>query len=276
MSGALNYVLGRLVGRGAFDIPKQIIEVGFRDEWLDRSSPQTLESKILNWVIKERVIRDMDLVHGEEILIDLSEIHPYTSDDYAQIYNIPPELTNNREIVCVSSVSYVPFGQVVGHRGGSNLAMVPMVSNDLVTASSQLMNSVSAIPNMSTARADLVGYNVVRVTDRQRLQIAYVLRCFVTNDDYLANIVPRAYPDFAKLCILAVKAYLYNKLIVTMGDHFLQRGQELGVFKQVIEGYESANDDYHTFLREVWQGVAHHLDEDNFTRYLQFQIPTGL
>lgn len=276
MSGALTYVLTRLVGRGAFDIPKQLLEVGFRDDWLDRSSPQTLETKILNWVIKERVIRDMDLVHGEEILIDLSQVMPYTADNYAQIFNIPPELTNNREIVCVSSVGYVPFGQVVGHRGGSNLSMVPMVSNDLVTASSQLMNSVSAIPNMSTARADLVGYNTVRVTDKQRLQIAYVLRCFVTNDDYLSNIVPRAYPDFAKLAILAVKAYLYNKLIVETGDHYLQRGQELGVFKQILDKYEDANEQYYEFLKETWQAVAHHLDEDGFTRFLAFQVPIGL
>lgn len=81
----------------------------------------------------------------EEILIDLSRLDVYTSDEYARIYNIPPELTNNREIMSVINVSYVPFGQVVGHRGGANTAMVPMMTNDLTTAATQVMNSVSAI-----------------------------------------------------------------------------------------------------------------------------------
>ncbi len=276
MSSAINYVLGRLCGRGAIDIPRQILEVGFRDEWLDRSAPISLENKILNWVIKDRVIRDMDLVHGEEILIDLSRLDVYTSDEYARIYNIPPELTNNREIMSVINVSYVPFGQVVGHRGGANTAMVPMMTNDLTTAATQVMNSVSAIPNMSTARVDLVGYNVVRVTDRQRLQMSFVLRCYVTNDNYLSNIVPRAYPKFAELSILAVKAYLYNKLIVMMGDHYLQRGQELGIFKEVVGEWRDAAEQYKTYLHDEWAVVAYTMDEDAYTRFLNYQIPIGL
>lgn len=276
MSNAINYTLGRLLGRGAIEIPRQVLEVGFRDEWLDRSAPITLENKILNWVIKERVIKDMNLFHGEEIMIDLSNVDAYSSNDYARIYNIPPELTNFREIMSVNHVSYVPFGQIIGHRGGSNLAMVPMVTNDLVTASSQVMNSVSAVPNMSTARCDLVGYNIVRITDRQRLQNAYVLNCYVTNDNYLSNIPPRAYPKFADACILAVKAYLYNQLVILMGEHYLQRGQELGIFKQVVEKWETAAEDYRLFLEEQWNVVSYIIDDNAYTRFLQVQVPIGL
>lgn len=276
MSNAITYALGRLIGRGAIEIPKRVIEVGFRDTWLDRQAPLTLEAKINNWVIKDRVIRDMDLVHGEEILVDLSDLEAYVADGYAIIYNIPPNKTNNREIISVSNVSYVPFGQVVGHRGGSNLAMVPMLTNDLVTASSQLMNSVSAIPNMSTARVDLVGHNLIRISDQQRLQSSYILRCFVSNDNYLSNIPPGAFPAFAKLVILAVKAFLYNRLHIEMGDHYLQRGQELGVFGDTVRSWDSAAEEYFEYLEQTWQGVAHHLDEDNFTRFLQFQVPIGL
>lgn len=276
MSSAINYVMGRLCGRGAIDIPRQILEVGFRDEWLDKSAPISIENKILNWVIKDRVIIDMDLVHGEEILVDLSRVEVYTADNYARIYNIPPGLTNNREIMSVISVAYVPFGQGSGSRGGANMGMVPMVANDLNTAATQVMNSVSSVPNMSTARVDLVGYNVVRVTDRQRLQSAYMLRCYVTNDNYLSNIVPRAYPKFAELCLLAVKAYLYNQLIVTIGDHFLQRGQELGVFKEIVSGWQEAAQQYKDYLKDEWSVVAFTMDEDAYTRFLSYQIPIGL
>ena len=50
-----------ICGRGAIDIPESILKIAFRDEWLDSKAPVTLESRILQWVIKERVIRDMNL-----------------------------------------------------------------------------------------------------------------------------------------------------------------------------------------------------------------------
>lgn len=272
----MNYVMGRLCGRGAIDIPRQVLEVGFRDEWLDRSAPVSLENKILNWVIKDRVIQDTNLVHGVEIIIDLSQVEVYTADQYARIYNVPAALTNNREIMSVVSVSYVPFAQVLGRGMGGSMAMIPMMSNDLGTAASQVMSSVGSVPNTSTARVDLVGYNIVRVTDRQRLQMACNLRCYVTNDDYLSNIVPNAYNKFAELCILAVKAYLYNRLIITMGDHQLQRGQELGIFKEIVGGWAEAAQQYKDYLRDEWGVVAYTMNEDVYTRFLSFQIPMGL
>lgn len=276
MSSALNYVMSRLCGRGAIDIPRQILEVGFRDEWLDRSAPVSLENKILNWVIKDRVIQDMDLIHGEEIMIDLSEVEVYTADNFARIYNVPPALTNNREIVSVSSVTYMPYGRNIRYGGGNNFGGMMTMGNDLSTAASQVMSSVGSVPNLSTSRVDLVGYNVVRVTGSVRLQYACMLRCHVTNDNYLSNINPRSYPKFAELCTLAVKAWLYNKLLVTMGDHYLQRGQELGVFKTVIDNWQDAAQQYKDYLRDEWHVIAFSGDDDSFTRFLQFQIPIGL
>ena len=276
MSGVFSYVLDRLTGRGAIDIPRRILEVVFRDEWLDRQGPMSLESKILLWVIKDRVVRDTNLVHGEEILVDLYKLAPMRVDEYAMIYVIPPEMTNNREINSVINVSYVPFGAGVQHRGGTALAFAPMMSNDLVSASTQVMNSVSSIPNVSTARVDLVGHNTVRVTDRQRMQQAYILRCYVVNDSFLNNITPRSYDQFAHLCTLAVKAYCYNFMLIEMGEHYLQRGKELGVIKQTIEKWEDASEQYWDYLNNTWVAVAYMHDEDAYTRLLSMQVPAGL
>lgn len=276
MSAAINYVMGRLLGRGNIDINRRILEVGFRDDWLESRAPATLESKILNWVIRDRVIMDMDLVTGEEILVDLSGINPWTSDDFARIYNIPPEVLNFREIMSVLTVSYIPFGRMVGQRSGGSISAVPMYNNDIMVAGQQVFNSVTAIPNVSTARAELVGFNMVRVTDRQRLQPGYVLRCYVTSDSTLQNLNPRLYPKFFQLCLLAIKAYLYQKLFIEMGDHYLQRGQELGVFKETIGRWESAAEEYETFRSEEWDVIMYMNDEDAHTRFLQLQIPIGL
>ncbi len=276
MSGVISYVIDRIAGRGSIDIPRRILEVVFRDEWMDKQGPVSIESKILMWVIKDRVIRDTDLVHGEEILVDLYKIAPMSVDEYAMIYVIPPEMTNNREIVSCINVSYVPFGANVQHRGGTSLAFAPMMSNDLTSAASQVMNSVGSIPNVSTARVDIVGHNTIRVTDRQRLQQAYVLRCYVTNDSFLNNISPRAYDTFAKLCTLALKAYCYNHIMFVMGDHYLERGKELGVFKQTIEKWEDCANEYYLYKEEQWavQGII--MNDDLHHGHLQMLIPIGI
>lgn len=146
MGSAISYVLGKLCGRGSIDIPRQILEIGFKDEWLDEAAPVTLENKILNWVIKDRVIMDMDLIHGEEILVDLTTVEAFISDNFTRIYNIPPRLTNNREIVSVISVSYATFGTRNSQWGSLNTGLNSIVANDLNTAATQVMNSVGSVP----------------------------------------------------------------------------------------------------------------------------------
>lgn len=276
MAGAITYVMDRIAGRGAIDIPRKVLEVVFRDEWLDRGGPVTIEQKILLWVIRDRVIRDTDLIHGEELLVNLGGLSPIKVDELAVVYVIPPELTNNREIMSVINVSYVPMGQSLMQRGGTSLAFAPMLNNDMMTAATQVMNSVGSIPNVSTARVDIVGRNTVRISDRQRLQNAYILRCYVGNDDVLNNLPPRSYDQFAELCTLALKAYCYNKIMVEMGEHYLERGKELGVFKNIIEKWEDASEKYWEYLRETWAGVAFANNEDAYTRFIAYQIPIGL
>lgn len=276
MSAAINYVLGRLLGRGTIDIPKRIFEVVLRDTWLEQHAPVTLESKILNNIIKPRVIVDMDITGGEEVLVDLSNVTPWVNEEFAKIYNIPPELVNFREIMAVMSVSYVPFGRVFGQKGNHALSSVPIYNNELMVAGQQVLNSVSAIPNVSTSRAELVGFNMVRVSDRQRMHSGYVLRCYVTNDTALQNMDPRAYMKFYKLCLWATKAWLYNHIVLEMGDHYLQRGQELSVFKTIIEKWEDAAEQYEIYKAEEWDVVPVFGDEDFSMRMLQAQIPIGL
>jgi hypothetical protein len=276
MSNAITYALARICGRGSIEIPRRILETAFRDEWLDTRAPISLESRIQSWVIQDRVIPDMDIAHGEELLVNLAGLFPAIQDDYAMVYTIPPELTQNREIMSVLSVSYVGYNQGNSFMGGSALALAPMLNNDITGAANQVMSSVGSIPNIQTARVDLVGTNMVRITDRRRFQQAYVLRCYVVNDHYLENIDPRNYISFTKMVILAIKAWIYNKMIMEMGDHYLQRGQQLGVFKDIIDKWETAAEEYTTFLEGDWAAISMMSDPDAHYRYLFDQVPLGL
>ena len=276
MSNAINYVMARLCGRGAIEIPKRILETAFRDEWLDSKAPTSLESRILNWVLKDRVFQDMEVTHGEELVIDMSRLTPMTRDNTTSVFAIPPELTNHREIMSVSRVSYLPMNSNMTFGGNSGMNIVPIVNDTLGMAVSQLSNSVDPMPITGSARVDLVGTNMVRISDPRRFQRAFILHCYVANDQYLENINPRMYSPFADLCILAVKAYIYNKMVMEMGDYQLQRGQQLGVFKDVIDQWSEAAKEYFEYVNGEWIAMAHMNNDEAHYRLIQAQIPIGL
>lgn len=276
MSGAINYIMSRICGQGSFDLPKQILEEVFKDDWLDRNMPRSLEDRVFTAIIRPRVLRDIDMYYGEQILIDLSGAESMSVGDYARIYRLTAEQTGNREVISADCVGFVPYGANSQFRSANTMSMVPMQSNELLNYGSQVMSSVSAIPPISSTRVDLVGFNTIRITDRQRFQSTYTLRAFVTNDNKLANIPPQAYDKLLKLCILAVKAYCYNEYIITMGDNFLRRGQELGIFKQIIERWESAAEEYYTYKEEQWavQGII--MNDDQHHGFLQMLTVMGM
>lgn len=276
MSGAINYVMARICGQGSFDIPKQILQEIFKDEWLDRSMPTSLEDRVFSQVIRPRVLRDIDMYYGENILIDLAGAEFMSVGDIARIYRLKPEHTNNREIISAECVGFVPYGINSNFNTASAYNNSATQSNEIMNYASQVMSSVGSIPTVGTTRVDLVGYNTVRVTDRQRFRTAYSLRAFVTNDNKLANIPPQAFDKLLKLCILAVKAYCYNEYIITMGDNFLRRGQELGIFKDTILKWEDSADEYYLYKEEQWAVQGIFMNDDIHHGHLQMLIGMGM
>ncbi len=276
MSAAIGYALDMICGRGAIDIPESILKIAFRDEWLDSKAPVTLESRILQWVIKERVIRDMNLVQGEEVQVPLDDLSPYITDDYVVVYTIPPERTNYREILSVSHVSYIPYGSNIGWRGNEGLSRPTWGGNDLMTAANQVFDSVSSMPYIQTAKVDIVGQNTIRITDRNRRQQSYMLTCYVANDGYLNNITPHAYPLFAEVCLLAVKAWIYRRMVTEIGEFFLQRGKEMGIVKDIIMDWKDAAAEYKLKIDTEWRAVASTLNERQHMEDLSIQFGLGI
>lgn len=276
MSGAINYIMSRICGQGSFDLPKRILQEVFKDDWLDREMPRSLEDKIFMSVIRPRVMRDIDMYYGEQILIDLHRAEFMNIGDMARIYRFGPHHTNNREIISAECVGFMPYGISSNFQASSSMSNLPMMSNELMNYGSQVMSSVSSIPTVATTRVDIVSFNTVRVTDRARFQTSYSLRAWVTNDSKLSNIPPQAYDKLLKLCLLAVKAYCYNEYIIAMGDNFLQRGQELGAFRDKILTWESAAEDYYTYKEEQWAVQGIFMNDDQHMGHLQMLLGMGM
>jgi hypothetical protein len=270
-------ILTKALDNIKFSIPYEVLRAVFRDDVANwRQAPVSLDTIIMNKVIKPRVLVDANLVGGTQAVIPLDGLNCTYVDNYSFMYVIPPERCTNREIVSVLSVGYLPYAGAFGF-GGINQVMPSMgTMNDFAQAGQQLMDSHSNMPSISTATAELVGYNTVLIRDSQRITASYTLRCILANDSNLNNINPRSHIAFANLCVLAVKSFIYNTMIIKMDQAYLSGGQELGAFKNYVESLSDSEEMYNTYLRETWRVTAFHNDQASFERFIRIQISPGL
>ena len=266
-------ILSKALDHIKHTIPPQVLKAAFRDELMNwRQAPVSLDTQIMDKVIKPRVLFDANLVGGTQAIIALDGLAAVYGDNYSNVYQIPFERTSNREIVSVLSVGYLPIGGSFGY----GAIGVPAHVSDVMTAGQRVMDSNSSIPVVSTAQCDLIGFNTVLIRDPQRTTMTYTLRCMLANESNLNNINPRSYLYFATLCQLAVKSFIYNNMLITMDQAYLQGGQELGALKNYVETLQDSEEQYQVFLRETWQGVAFMNDRTSHERFIRTQISPGL
>ena len=270
-------IINNAVAELFFRIPQPLLQEAFKDPThLWQQAPFNLDQAIINKVIKARVLIAANLVTGEAINVYLHAVTPIFRDQYCVIYRVPAEQTQGREILSVLSISYMPYSNNMGTYGLGQSNIGPLYSNDTGATFQQMAESYSSIPHTGSASADITGHNTIRITDPMRSMMGYILRCYVTNERWLSNFNPRSHPAFFRLVELAVKSYIYNTLRVRIDEAFLQGGQNLGVFKTIVEEYADAEEMYQTYLREDFSAVSHMNNRNQHERFLRMQIPIGL
>jgi hypothetical protein len=260
-----------------YTIPQQILGVAFRDDLYNwRQAPISLDQQILNKVIKPRVMIDANLVGGAMAIISLEGLPAKYIDTYSVIFEIPMDRTGGREIVSVLSIGYLPQMTAFNTAGNGMGTVNPNSMSDLMSAGQRVMDSHSNVPTISNATCDLIGFNTMLIRDQMRVTAAYQIRCILANEANLNNINPRSYLAFTKLCTLAVKSYMYNRMLIAIDQAYLQGGQELGSFRTYIESLADSEEMYQTHLREVWQKTAFMNDVPSYNRYIKMQLSPGI
>jgi len=149
-------------------------------------------------------------------------------------------------------------------------------NNAFMSVANRMGDAISPASVLNNTNLELVGYNTVLVYANYRLISNFGIRVVLENESNLNNIQPRSYKNFSMMCVLATKAYLYNKLIIPINSGMLAGGQDLGVFKSILESYSSAEDDYRVFIKEVWGGVAYMNDNTRYSRFLGSMLSPDL
>lgn len=261
-------VISKAIDECKFQIPRQILEVCFnnRDQYY-RLMPTSIDEHIRNEVLKPRVLVDCNLVGGTEIFVPLAGLQQERINDYTSVYKIPKNRTQNRTILSVLNITFSNPNMITNYGISSQCG-----NSTMLQGGQQVMDAMGSIPITSTAYVQLIGENVVMVRDTVILPANIYLRCIVQNDENMSHIQLRSYRAFAKLAVLAVKAYIYNEMIVRMDQGELYAGQELGIIKSKIEEYADSEELYQTYMTEVWQKVAFMNDRETYNRFKRILI----
>lgn len=249
-------------------IPKRLLEQCFMaNRYYHNLTPQNVESVIEDTVISARVRPDINIGVGTEVVIPLHSVPYQILDVWNKVYQIPKSLTQGRSIISALSVGYgfeymnAPYSYP--QTGGSQW----------VGAANGLVNSTSAAEIASSAQVWLISENVVCIRDTYNASPYVHLRCWLEMDRELSNINPRSYHEFSKLVVLAVKAKIYNDLVLEQDYAFIHAGQELGVLRDELSKYADANDQYAEFLNGDWRKVAYMNDPEQMKRITSYVFP---
>lgn len=260
--------ISRAISEARYQIPDEILQALFYDRTKHmRSTPDTITENLKAVVIRPRVLVDCDIVGGTEILVRLEGLMTSRPDDFTSIYRIPKSLTQNRSILSVLNVTFNdPTGiAYYGMAAGCQ-------STQMMATAQGLLDAAGTIPVTSTSQVQLIGENVVSVRDTTILPANAFLRCMLASDENMSHLQLRVFRQFSQLCVLAIKSYIYNKLVIRVDVGELMGGFQLGRFREIVDSYSDSEELYQTYLREVWQKVSIMNDAQKWTRTLRMVI----
>lgn len=250
-----------------FVIPTKVLQIVFLKR-LNRyqSNAYSLNERIMMDVIRPRVLQDCSISYGTQAIIPLDAATITHTDAYSTVYSIPKELTQGRSIMSALNVG---FGLAGYSAYGGGYQYMP---NDLMNAANAMSNAHASMPITTTSNVQLIADNTILVRDTLRIQGGLYLRCVLENDERLTHLHHKAIPVLKELIKFAVQAYIYNAYLIEMAEAELIGGQELGVFKSIVEGYSDAEELYQTTLREKYSIAAFTSDQESMRRYIKTMV----
>lgn len=229
-----------------------------------------LDEEISRQVIRPRVVADCDIIGGHEQMIRLIDCQVERTQDLQTVIYVPKHVTAGRSITSVLSMTLMDAraAQAASSTAGYSACSV----NPITMASAALAGSYDAPGVMSTSRLELIAENTIMLKDASIGTSLGTLRVILANDENMNNLSIRFINQFVELCKLGVKSHIYNEMIVTMDEAEIQGGARIGAFKNIVESYADAEQQYQEYLKETWQKTAIMNDRESYHNLIRAQI----
>ena len=254
-----------------FTIPREILAEVFQPKnYRFRDNPVATEEQIINTVIRSRVLVDCNMVGGNEVLISIDGLPSQEVDRFSTVYQIPKDRTQGRTINSVLSLSFI--STAAAKQFSQNLMFKPCSITPELIGGQAAMNAMTPQPVPSSAKVELVGENMVLIRELSMLSGIGILRCILDNDENLTNIQQRSIVYFCRLCVLAVKSYIYNQYSITLDKGRVIGGFEIGKFREFVDNWSDAEQQYQEYLTTTWAKVAFINDRESHERLIRMMV----
>lgn len=264
----IQHALNQCIATG---VPREVLMRAFYDvKQYNNLDVRDLFFHLQDQVIYRFLLPAMNVVGGNRQIIELGDIQPEIRDRFTRIYRIPMSMTQGRSIVSALSVSYGAYLNT------GSVAYPGAGGSQLLNSAQQLVNSVSAPQINSTDQVALIGENVIMIRDAIQMFGGVNLECYIEHDKNLAGMNIRAYQKFTEMVILAVKAYIFNKLRIQMDMGFIHAGHELGAMRDVIMEYSDSHEELMRVISTDWARVSKISDWDTHKKHINMQFGFGI
>ena len=228
-------------------IPKPILEMAFTPDMFN----VTMDQRIKDEVITASVLSDVSIYCGKIKKIPLSSTYlEQTRPDPlygggslitgSAVYRVPPAAREYRDIVQVIDITfpyeYTAYGDAPFGFGG--------IGNTLKTLSDRALTSRNQWNNGITPQPILQPGNMITINPPNVYVNDWILECRLGFDEEFTGLPLAGVQHLSDLIVMAVKSYIYNKLIIDIDKAALSGGQEIGVVKTIIEKYEDLEQPY--------------------------------
>jgi len=261
--GAISYGVSRIMR----EIPSEILHMAFLRKSTYFSVETSLEKQITDLVIKSVVLRDTNIVGGMTVTIQLEKCsltyYEKNPTQHNLVIKVPYLATNGKKIL--SPLSLVAD---TGGRSGYNSS-----DNAILSSLNNKMEHDAFIgEGIATSNLELIAPNTILVYDEVSMVVNGYIKVLIENNEKLSNLSPKSYLNFGELCVLAAKQYIYNKLVIDLDKGALYSGHELGKIADIINSYESATDEYNTFIKEKWMKTLFINDKPAMSSFIKAMV----
>lgn len=259
------------------NIPIQILDAGFEPNKLQMSRDQA----IISLVIQARVLMDTNLVAGRQTPILLQSdwiketrdglYDPISSSTYnACFFWVPPKWRENRNISAVIRVSDNNLSSLPTSNG--SIGNFTNFGNTIPDLANAMVSSYTLAGAGYSPQASLEGNNLIKVYGNYPNSYfgGMVADVVLEFDSEFSNIGNAALYYLRDLALCATKAWLWTKLVVEIDAAQVTGGMQMGVFKDIIDSYANANEEYQDRLMDV--SGASLMDENNLGEFLRMQL----